>query len=303
MKVIFLALLLSISSHALAAEREGEQNTHIDRVILNFSIDKEDNFHPDIYLPFSLTEELSAGFAYHSTADYLRNEKVLNIANSDKNTNINYDFINIYPVLWKSDNNILGIDIGIIDIDKKQTGFFTDTGQTFVFSTDLTIQVVKPSFFYRFNQLNDKGNGVLYGVSVSPFSDLSVTQSTVLSGALNQSGSADGDAESSVSFRFEIDGRHKFSSGRQSYYGFEYEYLPMEYTLAVLGSNGNFTNQSFDVLEHIFKASYKIQLNTELFNGLKPVIGISYEKTSGEDNNSGEDYTYDRFLIVFGIEG
>lgn len=302
MKVLFFTLLLFISSQVFAQDREGELNTSIDRVILNFSFDEEDNFHPDIYLPFSWNEDLSAAFSFRTTADY-ENEKVLNIVNSNKNTEINYNFINIYPVLWKSDNNVFGLDIGIIDIDKEQAGFFTDTGGTFNFTNDLTIQVIKPSFFYRFNRLQDKDNGVLYGLSVSPFSSLSVTQSTVFSGALNQSGSADGDTESSLSLRFELDGRYQFSSGYQSYYGFQYEYLPMEYTLAVLDGSGLFTTQSFDVVEHIFKASYKIKLKTELFSGLKPVIGVSYEKTNGEDSNSGDDYSYDRFLIVFGIEG
>ena len=301
LRTFVLALLLLASYQANAIDGEQKQ-IDSDRIILDFSIDEEDNFHPDINLPLAWDENISSAVSYYSTADY-DTRRVLNIANSVNNEEINYSFINVYPVLWKSGNNTIGLDIGIIDIEKEQLGSFADTGGTVNFFNILDIQVIKPSLFYRFNQLTDRENGVLYGVSFSPYSELDVSQSTAFSGAINQSGTSDGATESSISFRLEIDGRYQFSSGLQSYYGFQYEYLPMEYTLAVLDQNGNFTPQTFDVLEHIFKASYKIKLKTELFSGLRPVIGISYEKTDGEDSNSGNDYSYERYLVVFGIEG
>jgi len=303
MKVFLLALLLAIASQAFAQTLDDEQGSSVDRIMLNFSFDEDNKLHPDIYLPFAWNEELSAAFSFRTTADYEKG-KVLNVANSAKDTEINYSFINIYPILWKSDGDTFGLDIGIVDIERTETGFFTDIGGTFNFTHDLTIQSIKPSFFYRFNQLKDKDNGVLYGLSISPFSNLSVTQSTVFSGALNQTGSADGDAESSLSLRFELNGRYKLPSGMQSYYDFQYEYLPMEYTLAVLDGSGSFNSQAFDVVEHIFKAGYKIKFNKKIFYGLKPVLGLSYERTNGSDNNSNiEDYSYERYLIVFGIEG
>ncbi len=301
MKMFFLALLLIINTQVFAKDWGGEQEANVDRLILDFSIDKENKFHPDIYLPFSLSDELSAAISYHTTADYEK-EKIENIADSENNIEIKYSTLNIYPVLWKFEGDVLGLDIGVIDIDKQESGFGKVSGQTINFISDLTIQAIKPSLFYRFNQLKDKDNGVLYSLSVSPFSQLSVSQSTVFSGDVNASGSADGNTDSSFSMRAEVDGRHQFSSGLQTYYDFQYEYLPMEYTLDILDSNGLFTNESFDVVEHIFKASYKIKLNMNLFYGLSPVVGISYEKTNGEERNAGDSYSYERYLLVFGIE-
>ena len=70
MKMFFLALLLIINTQVFAKDWGGEQEANVDRLILDFSIDKENKFHPDIYLPFSLSDELSAAISYHTTADY-----------------------------------------------------------------------------------------------------------------------------------------------------------------------------------------------------------------------------------------
>jgi hypothetical protein len=301
-KTTLLALLLYASFPLQAQQEQAPINHNIDRIILNFSIDKQDNFHPDVSLPVSWNDSLSSAFSYYSTADY-ENGKVLNLANSNNDTEINYRFINIYPLLWQSAQNTYGIDVGIIDIDKTQVGFFSDNSGTFNFVNDLSIQLIKPSLFYRFNQLSDSNNGWLYAVSVSPYSELSLTQSTLFSGALNQAAVADASTESNLSLRLALKARFKSANGLQSYVDVHYEYLPMEYTLAVLNSNGSFTSQQFDVVEHIFKASYKIKFDLELFRDLKPVIGVSYEKTDGKESNANDRYDYERYLVVFGIEG
>ena len=115
MKVFLLALLLAMTSQAFAQTLEAKQDSSVDRIMLNFSFDEENNLHPDIYLPFAWNEELSAAVSFRTTADYEKG-KVLNVANSAKDTEINYSFINIYPILWKSDGDTFGLDIGIVDI-------------------------------------------------------------------------------------------------------------------------------------------------------------------------------------------
>lgn len=300
MKVVFLALLFMFSSQVFAQERLGELNNNIDRLILDVSLDDETKVHPDIHIPFTLNHDISAAISYYSTATY-ENEKVLNIADSKKKSDINYKTLNVYPVLWKLEKDVVGLDIQVLDIDKKQSGFFTIAGQTTNFTNDLSIQMIKPSLFYRFNNLTSKDTGAIYNVSISPYSKLDVSQSTAFTGALNLSGSRDGDSDSSFSFRAGLDGRYKFPSGRKSYYDFQYEYLPLKYKLDVLDTNGQFNSESFDVVEHIIKASYKISLDMNLF-GLKPVLGVGYEITNGEEKNASDHYSYERFMLVFGIE-
>jgi len=301
-KAYVLSTLLLASTSTISAELDQERDRiNSDRAVYDFSVDDNSDIHPDIYVPFSYNDKISGAFSFHSTAD-IESGKVLGIADSNKDSEINYDTIHIYPALWKQQNATMGIDIEILDIAKGQTGYWTQGVNTFNFTNNLDIQVIKPAFYYQLNKLKDKENGFIYKMAISPVSNLSVSQTTTFTGALNASGSADGDAESNVSFWLGLDGRFKSEGGTQSYLDVRYEYLPLKYTLDVLQGSGSFVNEEFDVLEHIVKVTYKVKLGKELVAGFKPTLGVSYEYTDGENKNTGDTYDSDKILFVFGLE-
>ena len=302
-KSLFAVSGLLVATNVMAAGLDQERDRiNSDRMIIDFSLDDNSDIHPDIYLPFKWNDNISAAVSYLSTAD-IDEGKVLGITDSLKNSEINYDTIHIFPALWKKQNTVMGIDIEILDITKQQSGYFVQSGLTHNFTHDLSIQVVKPAFYYQINKLKNKQNGFVYKMAVSPVSNLSVFQSSVFTGATTASGSADGDADSSLSFWLGLDARFKSDGGTQSYLDVRYEYLPMEYALDVLDASGSFTNEPYDVLEHILKITYKVEINKEIMMGFKPSFGFSYEYTDGENKNTGESYDSDKILFVFGIEG
>jgi len=302
LKSLFFSFGLCAVTDAIAAELDQERDRiNSDRAVYDFSVDDNSDIHPDIFVPFSYNNSVGGAFSFHSTAD-IDSGKVLGITDSNKETEINYDTIHIYPALWKKQNTVMGIDIEILDISKAQSGYWTQGASTFNFTNDLDIQVIKPAFYYQINKLKDKDNGFIYKMAISPISNLSVSQATTFTGALNASGSADGDAESSLSFWLGLDGRFKSEGGTQSYLDVRYEYLPLKYTLDVLQGSGSFVNEEFDVLEHIVKITYKVKLGKELVAGYKPTLGVSYEYTDGENKNSGDTYDTDAILFVFGLE-
>lgn len=301
-KPLFLVLGALLAADSMAAGLDQERDrVNSDRVIIDFSLDDNSDIHPDIYLPFKWNDNITGAVSYLSTAD-IDSGKVLDIADSNKDSEVNYDTIHIYPALWKKNNTVMGIDIEILDITKSQSGYWTQGASTFNFKNDLDIQVIKPAFYYQINKLKDKDNGFIYKMAISPVSNLSVSQSTTFTGALNASGSADGDADSNVSFWLGLDGRFKSEGGTQSYLDVRYEYLPLKYTLDVLQGDGSFVNEEFDVQEQIVKMTYKVKLNKDLMMGFKPTFGVSYEYTDGENKNTGNTYDSDKILFVFGLE-
>ena len=301
MKLLVLFFIV-FSFQSFAEGFDSEQRTDFERIVLDFSVDENNDILPDVYFPYQWSDTKFAAVSYRSTFSS-ENGVVANTQSSDKLSQISYNILNVYPVIWVSKDSIMGIDMEILDINKQQAGYFVSTGQLYNFRNELNIQIIKPAFLYQFNKFENKNSGLSYGFSLSPFSQISVDQTTGFTGALNQTGSASGDVESGFSFRFNLDGRHKYSNGMQSYYDVRYEYLPLKYTLDVLHSNGLFVNEQFDVLEHILKATYKVKLNMKLYKKLKPVIGFSVETTSGENKNTGETYSFDRIAFVFGTEG
>ena len=298
----FVLLLSTTLFSSVAASEDNSARIDPDRLIYDFSIDEKDKFRPDLFIPFSWTDDLYGAVSYLSTSDY-ETEKVLGIQDSNKDSEVIYNTLNIYPLLWKTDSHTMGLDIELLDIDKKQSGYWVSGVDTFNFQNAVEIKVIKPAFYYQFNNLSSKYNGVLFSASLSPYSSLDVNQSTVFTGALSQSGSSSSEGESNVSFRLNLNGRYRFSNGLQSFFDFKYEYLPLEYELNVLQASGSFAVEKFDVVENIYKISYKIQLDKDLFYGLKPTFGISHERTDGENQVSGSTYDYARTMFVFGLEG
>lgn len=295
-KILLTSILLTSSLSAISFDNG---------MSIDIEKDENNNLHPNIYLPLRWNNSLSSSIEYKTDETITENETVANTTDSDKDTTIEHTLarLNIlnYDIQNKNTKYYFGFGLQYESFDKTQIGFAQSGSTNINFEHNINIEVqsifLKSDFIYNANKLDTK-----LSLNIVPSSNLEVTQDTVLTDAVNSTGT--GSSEEKLDLSYEIDLNLMTKTDSIVDFGLEanYRFLPLKYDLQLANSNNTYSTEKYDIEEKITTLTAKIYFNIKSFDDIMPSIGYITKKTDGINKLDDSTYSESENKLTFGFE-
>lgn len=317
----FILSSLLISSTLLADDlvpQKGSFDDIFTRTNLTFKMDNNGNLNPSIFVPiyYGSENQFFSGIGYTSgntnevsTLDNFSDSKNSLVSNS-KDLLLNYLSYSAFlfglhfsvgaqSTFSKIQNN----EFGYIHDSDNIFGNGTDYYASFDNSIDLDVQrhairadIELPIGSFFKSRLS---------TSISPFTQISVDQSTIFKPLTNETGKSSSSTTQDISYNFmyemQIETGTFFDIGLVA----SYDNTPYKYDLAQLDTDGSsffFTTNTVDTTEVTTSYLVKILFEKEIIGGLNPSFGYGIKYLDTKDNVTGETVSTNNTVFTLGLE-
>ncbi|QSZ42280.1 hypothetical protein GJV85_09230 [Sulfurimonas aquatica] len=278
-----------------------------DRTQINLSTDDNGNTNPDLFIPIYWGDSLFSALGY-SSSNFYEVAPLSSIANSRIGTTVDQRTMKLnlltYELKFNSMTYALGGEVESITINKQEFGYFEQAADIVAADNSIEIDVIKPNIKADISY-QTKDLLVRLGALVSPYSNLSVKQTTVFQPLVTTNGTSSSSTSQDLSYELNLALKYKVSSLMTLHFNSNYSYLPMKYDLAVLNSTlDDFTTDTIEVQETTTTNDIKLSFNIDSFSSeLSPSIGYRIQSMSSLDVGSSTTTSLDNNAWLIGFEG
>lgn len=275
----------------------------MERTKVNIKKDDENNIHPDLFLPYHWTSTMFSAIEYRTDKELKEKAVDGTYDSSHQETTLDHEVFKLhlfnYNINQDKYSYSAGVVVGQEKFDKTQVGYATSGADTINF--DQTVNIIVQNINLRGDVTRKKLFGPLdarLGVSIAPSSKLTVEQDTTLTGLLNSTGTGDSTETLDTSYEITLDLEYSvgsFALGLDT----RYQHLPLKYSLQLAKNDNTFEEEKFDVIYKITEYKVKLYWSTDIFGGLKPLIGYGSTETKEEDKlDNGTDSRTENVIII-----
>lgn len=292
---------------ALPAVAETQNPAEAERLVVNFNYDEDGGAQPDTFVPLKWSENLYSGLGY-SQVKYSRKEALENFSTGKNQVNIDeqryrLELLN-YEDAEGSFRYSFGAQYSYLDIKKNEFGYVESGGSLIVFDNRVDIEVHQPSIRGDMSWRSaDEGVLLRLGANVSPYNRLTVDQATDVKPQVSQTGKSQSTTQQDPAYgaTLEVQVRTPLKVDLGVVAG--YEFLPLNYDLAVLNSSGNgFVEEEQDTEQETLSYGVRLVLRTKLIGEARPVLGWRRQEITTHDNNADASQTTETDQLVIGFE-
>jgi len=318
-KLLFSILILTstLNAEELISE-QGTLDDILTRTNISFGLDDNGNINPSIFVPiyYGNKNQFFSGIGYSSgdtnevsSLDNFSDSKN-SLVSSSKDLLLNYISYKTFLFGLKMS---MGVQSTFSKIENNEFGYIHDSNNVFGNGTDYYVS------FDNSIDLNVQRHSIRADIelpigsffqsrlstSVSPYTQISVDQSTIFKPLSNETGTSSSSTVQDISYNFmyeiQIETGTFFDIGLIA----SYDNTPYKYDLAQLDTDGSsffFTTNTVDTTEVTTTYSLQIRLNQEVLGGLHPLFGYGITNISTKDNISGKVDTTDKKIFTIGLQ-
>ena len=287
-------------------ELYGANTIFAEKMSIGVGLDKDKNIHPDIYLPFYNWSENFYSSVEYRTSKYIHNGTINSLNTFYQDNVINHKSLRLYIINYKfiREKYKFFIHLGLSkdEFETQSDGYIltnpskTDVTNNINFTANSSI--IQSGIVFK----DTLGLDIRFGLTVFPTPKLIAKQNTKINSLSKLEITGESSKYSSTSY--ELNANFLYKTNYIFNFGFDvkYRFLPMEYDLKILQSNGDLENVSYNVKDKLETFIFKILWNRELFGFGYPTLSYKIENINATNNLDKKSYFYNQNSVFFGLE-